>query len=94
MRLPEAVADARCRVVTHAATAGRMVQVVACPCVQHLPVAGLRQLLKELLEVLLEVLGATWTLTAFLLFITLMYPIIHSLSDLGEESTLELLCLP
>jgi len=38
--------------------------------------------------------GATWTLTAFLLFITLMYPIIHSLSDLGEESTLELLCLP
>ena len=49
-----------------------------------------------MLEVLLEVLGggATWTLTAFLLFITLMYPIIHSLSDLGEESTLELLCLP
>ena len=50
--LAETVANARSRVGAHAAAAGRVVEIVPGPGIQHLAVSSLRQLLKELLEMI------------------------------------------
>src|SRR5215469_7569563 len=50
--LPETVTDARSWIGSHAASAGRMIEIVPRRSVQRLAVSRLRQFLKELLEVI------------------------------------------